>query len=144
MKSPARILPPSDWQLVDRDGFVVQVDPLRQSPLSFALSVAAGLDGRPRRLDARYLYDAVGSALFDRITEQPEYYLTRAEDRLLQAHAAQIREAAGPGMLVELGSGASLKTQRLLDAWLLAGPTRYVPIDVDAQAIEQACIVLRA
>jgi iron(II)-dependent oxidoreductase len=94
-------------------------------------------------LDASYLYDAAGSALFERITEQPEYYLTRAEDRLLLQHAGSIRAAAGAGMLVELGSGASLKTQRLLDAWTLAGPSAYVPVDVDAKAIEQACIALR-
>jgi iron(II)-dependent oxidoreductase len=143
MKSPARILPPSDWQLVDRDGFVVQVDPLRQSPLSFALSVAAGLDGRPRRLDARYLYDAAGSGLFDRITEQPEYYLTRAEDRLLAAGARAIRGLAGPGTLVELGSGASQKTERLLDAWSAAGPTAYVPVEVDLHSLERACTALR-
>jgi gamma-glutamyl hercynylcysteine S-oxide synthase len=135
--------PPGQWQAVEHGGFTIQVDPQRQSPLAFALSVAQGLDSRPRRLDASYLYDATGSALFERITEQPEYYLTRAEDRLLQAHAVEIREAAGPGMLVELGSGASLKTQRLLDAWTLAGSSSYVPVDVDAQAIEQACIALR-
>jgi L-histidine N-alpha-methyltransferase len=101
------------------------------------------MDSRPRRLDASYLYDATGSALFERITEQPEYYLTRAEDRLLARHAQTIREAAGSSTLLELGSGASLKTQRLLDAWALAGPVCYVPVDVDAQAIEQACVGLR-
>ncbi len=132
------------WQVITRDGFSLRIDPRRQSPLAFALSVAQGLDGRPRRLDASYLYDGAGSALFDRITEQPEYYLTRAEDRLLEQHAAVIREAAGPSTLVELGSGASLKTQRLLDAWSLAGPSTYVPVDVDAQAIEHACSALRA
>jgi iron(II)-dependent oxidoreductase len=131
------------WQVVEREGFTLRVDPQRQSPLAFALSIAQGLDSRPRRLDASYLYDAVGSGLFDRITEQPEYYLTRAEDRLLLAHAAKIREAAGASVLVELGSGASQKTQRLLDAWSEAGPCTYVPVDVDSNAIEQACIGLR-
>ena len=133
----------AEWQSVEREGFTIRVDPQRQSPLAFALSVAEGLDSRPRRLDASYLYDATGSSLFERITEQPEYYLTRAEDRLLARHALTIREAAGPSTLWELGSGASLKTQRLLDAWTLAGPAAYVPIDVDAQAIEQACTALR-
>jgi iron(II)-dependent oxidoreductase len=131
------------WLTAVHDGFTIEVDPERQSPLAFALSVEQGLDGRPRRLDASYLYDAAGSALFERITQQPEYYLTRAEDRLLAEHAVLIREAAGPGMLVELGSGASLKTQRLLDAWTLRGPATYVPVDVDPQAIEQACRRLR-
>jgi iron(II)-dependent oxidoreductase len=134
---------PEEWQAIERAGFTIRVDPHRQSPLAFALSVAQGLDSRPRRLDASYLYDETGSALFERITEQPEYYLTRAEDRLLEGHAVAIREAAGPGTLVELGSGASLKTQRLLDAWTLAGPASYVPVDVDALAIEQACVALR-
>jgi gamma-glutamyl hercynylcysteine S-oxide synthase len=143
MKSPARLQPPSDWKVLDRDGFVVHIDPLRQSALSLALSVAAGLDGRPRRLDARYLYDAAGSDLFDRITAQPEYYLTRAEDRLLAQSARTIRETAGPGTLVELGSGASQKTEWLLDAWCAAGPTAYVPVEVDLHSLERACAGLR-
>ena len=132
-----------EWPRIERDGFAISVDPQCQSPLAFALSVARGLEARPRRLDASYLYDATGCALFECITEQPECYLTRAEDRLLAQHAVTIREAAGPSTLLELGSGASLKTQRLLDAWILAGPVSYVPVDVDAQAIEQACTALR-
>lgn len=133
----------SEWQSVERESFTISVDPQRQSPLAFALSVAQGLDSRPRRLDASYLYDATGSALFERITEQPEYYLTRAEDRLLAQHARAIRDATGESTLLELGSGASLKTQRLLDAWTLMGPASYVAVDVDALAIEQACTALR-
>ena len=133
----------AEWQSIEREGFTIRVDPQRQSPLAFALSVAQGLDGRPRRLDASYLYDAAGSALFERITEQPEYYLTRAEDRLLAQHAVAIREAAGESSLLELGSGASVKTQHLLDAWTRFGPASYVAVDVDAQAIEQACTTLR-
>lgn len=131
------------WRLLDRDDFTLHVETQRESPVAFALSVAQGLDSRPRRLDASYLYDASGSALFERITEQPEYYLTRAEDALLQQHGSTIRELAGPAVLVELGSGASLKTQRLLDAWTAAAPSTYVAVDVDAQAIEQACVALR-
>lgn len=134
---------PAEWQSVTGDGFTLRIDSERQSPLAFALSVAAGLDSRPRRLDASYLYDSTGSGLFERITLQPEYYLTRAEDELLVRHAATIRERAGASILVELGSGASVKTQRLLDAWTAAGPTSYVPVDVDARAIEQACMTLR-
>lgn len=131
------------WRLLERAGFTLHVETQRESPVAFALSVAQGLGSRPRRLDASYLYDASGSTLFERITEQPEYYLTRAEDRLLQAHGATIRALAGPGTLVELGSGASLKTQRLLDAWTAAAPSTYIAVDVDPQAIEHACIALR-
>ncbi len=143
MQSTAHFTAQGPWQVLERTGFTIRIDPHRQSPLAFALSVAEGLTSRPRRLDASYLYDAAGSTLFERITEQPEYYLTRAEDGLLERHALAIREAAGPSALIELGSGASLKTQRLLDAWTLAGPATYVPVDVDAQAIEQACGALR-
>src|SRR3954471_18157185 len=105
MPSTPSLASQGEWQVIERDGFSLRVDPERQSPLAFALSVAEGLDSRPRRLDASYLYDAVGSALFERITEQPEYYLTRAEDRLLADHAPVIRELAGSSTLVELGSG---------------------------------------
>ncbi|MEO8214131.1 MAG: L-histidine N(alpha)-methyltransferase, partial [Myxococcales bacterium] len=59
-------------------------------------------------------------------------------------HAARIREVAGPGALVELGSGTSTKTRRLLDAWTAAGPAAYAPIDVDVHSIEQACAGLRS
>lgn len=135
---------PADWKRVAGAGFAVHVDPVQESPLAFALSVAAGLDSRPRRLDARFLYDAVGSELFDRITAQPEYYLTRAEDQLLAAGASAIRACAGFGTLVELGSGTSTKTRRLLDAWCAAGPAAYVPVDVDLQFLTQACATLRA
>ncbi|HEY3255352.1 MAG TPA: L-histidine N(alpha)-methyltransferase, partial [Polyangiaceae bacterium] len=143
MARPIALPAEADWPCVERQGFTISVDPQCQSPLAFALSVARGLDARPRRLDASYLYDAVGSALFERITEQPEYYLTRTEDRLLAEHSRTIRELAGSSTLLELGSGASVKTQRLLDAWSQAGPVSYVPVDVDAQAIEQACTQLR-
>ena len=98
-----------EWPRIERDGFTISVDPQCQSPLAFALSVARGLDARPRRLDASYLYDATGSTLFERITEQPEYYLTRAEDRLLAQHAlancqrvhfAQLEDESGDDVIL--------------------------------------------
>src|SRR5262245_42722636 len=135
-----RLAAPPGWQTQasTTGSFVVHVDPLQESALGFALSVASGLDARPRRLDASYLYDVAGSALFGRITEQPEYYLTRAEARLLAESAASIRGTAGPCTLVELGSGAAAKTRFLLDAWCAAGPSAYVPIDVDQMGLEEA------
>ena len=72
--------------------------------LDFARSTAAGLAALPRRLEYRFLYDARGSALFERITRQPEYYLTRTETSILEANAGHIREITGPVALVELGS----------------------------------------
>ncbi|BCS52710.1 L-histidine N(alpha)-methyltransferase [Geobacter sp. SVR] len=108
--------------------------------LDFALSTAAGFASSPRRLECRFLYDEQGSALFERITVQPEYYLTRTETEILAASAKRIREITGPVTLVELGSGYSVKTEHLLRAWLARGrPVRYVPVDVSESALWSAC-----
>ncbi|MBT1073423.1 L-histidine N(alpha)-methyltransferase [Pelotalea chapellei] len=105
----------------------------------FALAAAAGLASHPRKLESRFLYDARGSRLFDLITQQPEYYLTRIETDLLATHAAKIRALTGPATLVELGSGNSIKTEHLLKAWLahesLVG---YVAVDVSESALREA------
>lgn len=108
--------------------------------LEFARSVASGLTSSPRSLECRYLYDAHGSALFDLITEQPEYYLTRAESEILAANACRIRDITGPVTLLELGSGSSAKTDHLLRAWLACTlSVRYVPVDVSESALREAC-----
>src|SRR5262249_13233854 len=98
---------------------------------AFAQSIVRGLSDTPRWLSCRDLYDAEGSELFEAITRQPEYYLTRTEDALLAANAAAIRELVGQTTLVELGSGSSTKTRHLLRAWTSGGRrARYVPIDI--------------
>jgi len=96
----------------------------------------AGLTGRPRSLPSKYFYDAAGSALFERITALPEYYLTRAEDALLRLRAAEIAALTRAEELVELGAGAATKTRRLIDAFRSEGTlVRYVPVDVDRSMI---------
>ncbi len=111
---------------------------------AFAQSVVRGLSDTPRWLSCRYLYDAEGSELFEAITAQPEYYLTRTEDALLAAHAADIRRLAGATTLVELGSGSSTKTRHLLRAWTEAGPgARYVPVDISRTMLAESCAALR-
>jgi L-histidine N-alpha-methyltransferase len=90
------------------------------------------------------LYDEIGSQMYERITEQPEYYLTRVEDRILADNAAEIRRIAGPTTIVELGSGSSTKTRHILEAWMAEGAVRYVPIDISRSAIEHACTELAA
>jgi L-histidine N-alpha-methyltransferase len=127
------------WRLRDEGGFVLHVDVPQDSCLAFARSVARGLADHPRWLDSRWLYDDAGSEIFERITEQPEYYQTRTEERLLATYAGDIRRRAGDATLVELGSGSSAKTHRLLDAWQRHGRCRYVPIDISAGALEAAC-----
>jgi len=119
-------------------GFELWVDSPEESTAAFAQSVVRGLADHPRWLHCRYLYDARGSELFERITEQPEYYPTRTETALLAHHAREIRSVVGAPVLVELGSGSSAKTRHLLDAWV-DEPARYVSVDVSRAALEASC-----
>jgi L-histidine N-alpha-methyltransferase len=107
--------------------------------MEFAQSLVEGLACRPRRVDCRFLYDATGSELYERITEQPEYYLTRTEASILARHSEEIAGITGPVTLVELGSGSSVKTDYLLTAYLRQLPSLcYVPVDVSASALARA------
>jgi L-histidine N-alpha-methyltransferase len=91
-----------------------------------------GLGARDKWLPPKYFYDTAGSALFERITRLPEYYLTRAEHALLETHAPAILGEARPEEIVELGAGPPTKAQRLLAAQNGHGPLgRYVLVDVD-------------
>jgi dimethylhistidine N-methyltransferase len=86
----------------------------------------------PPRISPIWFYDQRGSALFERICELPEYYLTRTELEIMRAHASEIADALGANVtVVEPGSGASLKTRLLLDA--LERPVAYVPIDISRE-----------
>lgn len=102
----------------------------------FLAAAMAGLRGRPRRLSPKYFYDAAGSALFDAITEQPEYYLTRTEIGLLRRHAGEIASLLGPGTaLLEFGSGSDVKVRLLLEA---LRPRAYLPLDISAGHLRRA------
>ena len=110
---------------------------------AFTQSIARGLGDSPRWLSCRYLYDAEGSALFEDITRQPEYYLTRTEDALLAQHASRLRARAGAATVVELGSGSSTKTRHVLRAWTSGGQrARYVPVDISRDMLEASCQTL--
>ncbi|KPI27455.1 methyltransferase [Actinobacteria bacterium OV320] len=98
--------------------------------------VQRGLTDTPKTLPPKWFYDAHGSELFERITELPEYYPTRAEREILVDRAGEIAAAAGARTLVELGSGSSEKTRYLIDA--LTGLDTYVPVDVSESALTQA------
>jgi L-histidine N-alpha-methyltransferase len=99
------------------------------------------LDGltRPfKELPPKHFYDERGCELFDRITELPEYYPTRAERAILHAQAEAIVATTGVAELVELGSGSAVKTRVLLDAMAAADQLRrYVPFDV-AESVVRA------
>jgi L-histidine Nalpha-methyltransferase len=117
--------------LVEADGAV---------PSDFAADVRAGLTGSRKRLSCQYLYDAEGSALFEEICALPEYYLTRAEQEILDAHAGEIVAACpADAALVELGSGSAKKTRTLIEAALAQrSPLRYVPIDISRTMLEDS------
>jgi len=103
----------------------------------FARDVWAGL-GRygQKTLPCRYLYDSVGSALFEAITNLPEYGLTRADARILHKHAGTlIDRLPGPLLVAELGSGTGVKTSAILQRLRLRQAVTYYPIDVSGAAL---------
>jgi L-histidine N-alpha-methyltransferase len=110
---------------------------------AFANDVLDGLTKPFKELPPKYLYDDRGSELFEQITEQPEYYPTRAELQILRDRAAEIVDRTGAGELVELGAGASTKARVLLDAMRAAGTLRrYVPLDVSEAVVMSAARTL--
>jgi L-histidine N-alpha-methyltransferase len=116
----------------------VHLDPTALAA-QMAEDVRDGLTHRPRTLPPKYFYDARGSELFEQITRLAEYYPTRTERAILDAHAQEIAEESGAETLVELGSGTSEKTRLLLRALTGAGTLRrFVPFDVDPAVLEDA------
>lgn len=109
---------------------------------ALADDVRRGLGDVPKSLPPKYFYDAAGSALFERITRLPEYYLTRAEHALLDAHAPGILREARPDEIVELGAGSPAKFRRLLAAMNGARARRYIPIDVDGGMLAESARAL--
>jgi L-histidine N-alpha-methyltransferase len=104
-----------------------------------ATEVRGGLTGSPKVLSPVWFYDERGSELFDEITRLDEYYPTRAERSILEAHAGEIARRSGATTLVELGSGTSDKTRLLLDAMAEAGTLeRFVPFDVSEETLRTA------
>jgi L-histidine N-alpha-methyltransferase len=99
-----------------------------------AADVRAGLTKPFKELSPRYFYDERGSELFEQITALPEYYPTRCEREILEAHSAEIVEAARPRALIELGSGSAAKTRVLLDAMQAGGCLEaYAPVDISEE-----------
>jgi len=106
----------------------------------FRQDVIAGLSLPQKALPPKYFYDAAGSRLFERICRLREYYLTRAELALTRAHIGAIARFAGKGsILLEYGSGESLKTRLLLRAMR---PAVYMPVDISGEALRRAAAKL--
>jgi dimethylhistidine N-methyltransferase len=114
-----------------------------QATESFLQDVLDGLSAPQRTLPCKYLYDQRGSELFEKICETDEYYPTRTELSIMEENAPLIAKQIGKGvMLVELGSGSSLKTRILLDA--LEDPSVYVPVDISESHLMQTADSLRS
>ena len=113
---------------------VLKLTDLQPTPDDILGDVLAGLSRTPKQLPSKYFYDRRGSELFEEITRQPEYFLTRIELALLAASAAEISDAVGPhAHVVEYGSGSGRKTRLLLDA--LDDPVAYTPIEISRSAL---------
>ncbi len=113
----------------------------------FRRDVLAGLSLRPRALPCVYFYDEEGSRLFQRISELPEYYLTRCESEILERHGSEVaaRLAGRPCTVVDLGAGDGHKTRLLLAALRRLVPRlRYAPVDVSPAALAEAVERVRA
>ena len=106
-----------------------------------AREVFHGLTSRPKQLPPKLFYDAAGSALFEQITELPEYYLTATEQTIFERYAREMVHAAGEAStIIELGAGTAKKTMLVLRAALAlaTGPVRFIPVDVSTYALEAA------
>src|SRR6202023_4223562 len=105
--------------------------------LEFAAEVRAGLARTGQKeLPSKYLYDDVGSALFEVISVLPQYGLTRADERLLRRHAHEmVEQVPGPVAVAELGSGSGKKTRGLLKALCRRQHVSYFPIEISPTAL---------
>jgi len=110
----------------------------RNGQLEFAADIRRGLTSDPKYLYPKYLYDELGSRLFEAICEVDEYYLTRAENEILATHAGEV-VAAIPRCrtLIELGSGSAEKTRNILEALLSQrSEVLFMPVDISASALK--------
>jgi L-histidine Nalpha-methyltransferase len=112
----------------------------RNGQAEFARDVLQGLSSKPKQLFPKYLYDDLGSQLFEAICHVEEYYLTRAERQILTSHASEI-VAAVPNCrtLIELGSGSAEKTRKIIEALIRQhGELLFIPVDISATALEES------
>jgi L-histidine N-alpha-methyltransferase len=113
----------------------------REDSAALRRELAEGLLAQPATVSPKFLYDALGSRLFDAITELPEYYPTRTERAILDSHAAAMAARVGPGRtLIDLGAGSCEKAARLFD---VMRPARYVAVDISVDYLRQALASLQ-
>jgi dimethylhistidine N-methyltransferase len=116
----------------------------RDPRAGLAEDVRNGLTALPKRFLPKYFYDELGSQLFEAICLLPEYYLTRAENEILQRYADEISAAvAGYKTLIEMGSGSASKTRLVIEALLREqADLLFMPVDISATALESSSRIL--
>ena len=116
-----------------RDEASIEAEQLR----AFCADVKASLAKAQKAVPSRWLYDERGSQLFEEITKQPEYYLTRTETAILNDNSDAIAAFCGvDAVILEYGAGAGVKTEILLNA--LTPPATYVPIDISGEFVNHS------
>jgi L-histidine Nalpha-methyltransferase len=108
----------------------------------FLADVIAGLSSEPRAIPCKYFYDECGAALFQKICELPEYYVTRTEIDILDRSRADIASQLGSNIeLIGLGTGAGTKTRILIEA--LENPAVYIPVDISEKQLLESTVFFR-
>lgn len=123
----------------------VFIDPITLSPDQQVMleDALAGLSAQQKNLPSKYFYDEEGSRIFDEITELPEYYPTRTEAVIMTIHGQEMADTLGENvLLVEYGSGSSIKTRILLDR--LNRMAAYVPVDISGDYLFKVAADLQA
>lgn len=113
---------------------------LRDGHADFVRDVRRGLSSSPKYLFPKYLYDELGSRLFEAICEVDEYYLTRAEDKILTNYSDEIVSTIPDcRTLIELGSGSAQKTRKIIEAFIRRrDDLLFIPIDISASALAES------
>jgi len=120
------------------DGLVLHRLAREDAQAGFAADVARGLSSDPKQLFPKYLYDELGSHLFEAICQLPEYYCTRAETEILSRYADEMAaEIRGNKTLIEMGSGSAAKSRLIIEALLRRQRDLvFIPVDISASALE--------
>lgn len=116
----------------------------REPRAGLAEDVRRGLSSKPKRFLPKYFYDQLGSQLFEAICLLPEYYLTRAENEILERYADEIVASLdGNTTLLEMGSGSASKTRLIIEALLRKqDELLFIPVDISASALDSSSRIL--
>jgi L-histidine N-alpha-methyltransferase len=137
------VLQPHQAQIAE-DKFVLHNLVKRDPRAGLAEDVRRGLSTKPKRFLPKYFYDQLGSQLFEAICLLPEYYLTRAENEILESFSDEIvAEIEGDATLIEMGSGSASKTRLIIEALLRKqAELLFIPVDISATALDSSSRIL--